>query len=133
MESVQIIATSTPTVTVEPIKTEFGDKPSPDFPTNIPLEQKVKINQSYGLDYIGQKQLTIVFMSMKTVKQNYDLYFNFLKEDGWIISNKYESEKLASLSSLYGTKGNNEINVTTSSNDFGSTTKSMINISVLKK
>lgn len=113
-----------------PKKTNFGEIPSPDFPTNIPLEEGVKINQSYSLDYIGQKQLTIVFMSMKTIKENYNLYADFLKKDNWNISNKYESKDLAS---LYAVKGQNEINVTISSNDSNTITKSMVSISVLKK
>ena len=125
-----IINTKTASASAEPKKIEFGAKPAPDFPTNIPLEQGVNVKQSYGLDYIGQKQLTFVFVSMKTLKENYALYSDFLKKDTWTISNKYESEKLAS---LYGIKGNNEINVTVDANSSSDVAKSMISISVLKK
>ena len=124
------VNTKTISVSTEAKKTEFGAKPAPDFPTNIPLEQGVNVKQSYGLDYIGQKQLTFVFVSMKTLKENYALYADFLKKDTWTISNKYESEKLAS---LYGIKGNNEINVTVDANSSSDVAKSMISISVLKK
>ncbi len=106
----------------EPVKTDFGEKLPVDFPTNIPIEKGAKVNQSYSLDYTGQEQLTIVFPSVKTIKQNYDLYTAFLKKDGWTVSNKYESENV---SSLYGTKENNDINITI--------TKEQVSISVLTK
>lgn len=114
---IAITATST-----EPTRTDFGTASAPDFPSNIPVEQGVKVNQSYSLDYSGQKQLTIVFSTTKTVKQNYNLYADFLKKDGWAIANKYES---VNVSSLYGTKQSNDINVTI--------TKEQVSISVLKK
>ncbi len=119
----------TPVSIPEPVKTDFGTKAPPDFPTNIPLEKEATINQSYALGYTGQKQLTIVFSSAKTIKQNYDLYAAFLKKDAWRVTNNYES---ATVSSLYGIKGNNEINITIS-NGTATTTKSQVNISVLKK
>lgn len=113
----------------QPTKTDFGTATPPDFPTNIPIEKGAVVNQSYSLDYAGQKQLTIVFPSTKTVAANYALYADFLKTDGWTVSNKYESAKL---SSLYATKEINEINVTISES-VSTTTKSQLSISVLKK
>ncbi len=118
-----------PVSSPEPKKTDFGNKAPDDFPSNIPVEQGAKITQGYSLEYPGQKQLTIVFSSTKTIKQNYDLYAAFLKKDGWTISNKYES---ANVSSLYGVKGNNDINVTISIGA-GASVKSQVSISVLKK
>lgn len=118
------------TTTPEPKRTDFGTKMPTDFPTDIPVEKGVKVEQSYSLNYVGQKQLTIVFLSTKTVKENYALYADFLKKQNWSISNKYESTKL---SSLYGTKESNDINITISENTTASTTKSQVSISVLKK
>ncbi len=106
----------------EPQKTDFGSSLPVDFPTDIPTESGVKVEQSYGLNYAGQKQLTIVFASAKTVEENYALYDDFLTKQGWLISNKHEGQELAS---LYGTKENNEINVTIS--------ETRVSISVLKK
>ncbi len=120
---------ATNAISTEPTKTDFGENLPIDFPTNIPVESGVKVNQSYSLDYIGQKQLTIVFPSTKTIKQNYDLYTDFLKKDNWAVSNKYES---ITISSLYGTKERNDINVTISAGT-GTSTKSQVSISVLKK
>lgn len=116
-------------VQTEPQKTDFGTSTPTDFPIDIPTEKGAKIEQSYSLNYSGQKQLTIVFPSTKTVKENYTLYADFLKKQKWIVSNKYESEKL---SSLYGTKESNDINVTLSENTTVGL-KSQVSISVLKK
>lgn len=117
------------TVTSIPQKTDYGANVPTDFPTDIPVEKGVKFEQSYGLSYVGQKQLTIVFLSTKTVKENYSLYADFVKKQGWVIFNKYENEKL---SSLYGTKGDNDINVTISENT-AAPVRSQVSISVLKK
>ncbi len=116
------VVTPVSPITPEPTKTDFGEKLPTDFPTNIPIEQGANVNQSYSLDYIGQKQLSIVFSSTKTIKQNYTLYADFLNKDGWTVSNKYESD---TVSSLYGQKENNDINITI--------TKGQVSISVLKK
>lgn len=105
-----------------PVKTDFGNKKPTDFPTNIPIEQNATTTQSYNLDYGTQKQLSIVFSTKKTIKQNYTLYADFLKKDGWNVINKYEN---ANVSSLYATKENNDINITIS--------KGQVSISVLKK
>lgn len=116
----------------EPQRTDFGASVPTDFPTDIPIEKGVRVEQSYGLSYAGQKQLTIVFLSAKTVKENYVLYANFLKKQNWSISNTYESTKI---SSLYGTKESNDINITMSDNSSGMSIsmKSQVSISILKK
>ena len=118
------------TPTQEPQRTEFGTNIPTDFPTDIPVEQGIAVEQSYSLNYVGQKQLTIVFISSKTVEENYALYADFLKNKNWNISNKYESIKV---SSLYGTKESNDINVTISDNTSNPSAKSQVSISVLKK
>ncbi len=123
-EQAPVVSIIAPEVAVisEPARTDFGNVLPTDFPTNIPVEQGAKVSQSYSLDYVGQKQLTIVFPSTKTIKQNYTLYADFLKTDGWNVSNKYESENVSSLGAL---KENSGINVTI--------TKGQVSISVLKK
>lgn len=120
----------TATATTTPQKTDFGTSMPPDFPTDIPIESGVQMEQSYSINSSGQKQLTIVFLSDKTVKENYSLYADFLKKQNWNISNTYESLKV---SSLYGTKGNNDMNVTISENTSTTSIKSQVSISVLKK
>lgn len=122
--------TSTTTQSTEPQLTDFATKMPTDFPTDIPVEKGIKFEQSYSLNYVGQKQLTIVFLSAKTVKENYTLYADFLKKQDWVIFNKYESIKL---SSLYGTKNKEDINVTISANTSNAYAKSQVSISILKK
>ncbi|OHA81851.1 MAG: hypothetical protein A2675_01745 [Candidatus Yonathbacteria bacterium RIFCSPHIGHO2_01_FULL_51_10] len=117
-------------LTQEPTRTDFGASPPPDFPTNIPLEEGAGVTQSYSLSYTAQKQLTLVILSGKTIKQNYALYADFLANDGWSISNTYES---ATVASLYGRKENNEINITISADSGGNAARSQVSISVLKK
>lgn len=119
-----------PPVVVEPTRTDFGTNVPSDFLPKIPLETGAKIVQSYSLNYVGQKQLTIVFLSTRTVKENYTIYENFLKREKWSISNKYESP---SLSSLYGTKEGNDINVTISEAKSSTSARSQVSISFLKK
>lgn len=120
----------TAVVSPEPQKTDFGTKMPTDFPTDIPVEKGAPVAQSYSLNYVGQKQLTIVFPSSKTVTENYILYTDFLKKQNWNISNKYESEKV---SSLYGMKESNDINITISENTSSPSAVSQVSISVLKK
>ncbi len=118
------------TTTQEPVRTDFGTDVPADFPADIPIEDGAQAEQSYSLNYAGQKQLTIVFLSTKMVKENYVLYADLLAKQGWNVSNKYESPKLFS---LYGMKESNDINVTISENTSATSTKSQVSISVLKK
>ena len=120
--------------TPEPKKTDFGTTIPSGFPTNIPLEKGLKTEQSYLLDYTGQKQLTIVFLSTKTVAENYALYTNFLKKENWKVGNKYEGEKLSFLYGTYGEGEVHDINVTISEHtQASSSAESKVSISVLKK
>ena len=108
-------------------RTDFGTVAPADFPTTIPLEAGVLMNQSYSRDYPDQKQLTAVFTSKDEMKKNYDKYTDFLKQDRWVMMNTYEGENL---SSLYAVKEKNEINVTVSAGTAGG---AEVSISVLKR
>jgi len=125
----QPLAEQTPIAQEEAQKTDFGSKIPSDFPTDIPLEDGAEVEQSYSLNFTGQNQLTTGFSSTKTVKENYTLYADFLEKQQWNISNKYESEKL---SSLYGAKESNDINITISENT-ATGLKSQVSINILKK
>jgi hypothetical protein len=121
--SVPPITTST-TPSQEPLKTDFGQTIPPNFPGNLLIEKEVVPSQSYQLDYDDQEQTTMVFSSLKTVKETYTEYFTTLEKEGWSISNQYEGEIV---SALYGAKGNMEINVTISTDAGGS----QVSVSVL--
>jgi len=113
-----------------PQKTDFGTSVPTGFPTDIPIEKGAKFQQSYSLNYDSQKQLSIFFLSAKTVKENYALYTNFLKKQNWNILNTYDNP---AVSSLYGTKENNDINVTISQSASNTSAKSQVSLSVLQK
>ena len=113
-----------------PVRTDYGKKVPSDFLSSIRVPERVVLTQSYILEYPDQKQLTITFPSTKSMKHNYNLYKDFLKEDQWVTTNAYESEHV---SSLYGTKGNNDMNITITASETEPTTSSNVSISVLKK
>lgn len=106
----------------EPLRTEFGADLPTNFPTSIPIEEGALNEQSYSLAYPGQKQLTIVFPSTKTVNENYLLYIDFLTTDMWTVVSSYENDSIAT---LYAMKDNNDINITI--------TAEQVSISVLKR
>lgn len=104
----------TPKSFPEPAKIEFVDRFPTDFPADIPVEKEFKLTQSYTLDYPDQKQLSIVFPSMKTVKENFAFYSDYVKKEGWTIVNQEEGD---SLSFLYATKEGMEMNITITETD----------------
>lgn len=97
-----------PTVGQNPLRVDFSDKLPDDFPSDIPVEQEADFDQSYRLDYPEQKQLTVVFRSVKTLEENQFLYADFFRRNGWIISNRYDIENI---SAIYAAKGRVELNV----------------------
>ena len=115
----------------QPEKTDFGTSLPADFPANMPLEKGITVEQSYRLNYEGQNQFSLVFLSDKSVAENYATYGTFLEKEKWNISNKYQSKNLAS---LYGSKESHDINVTISEHmQASSSAESKVSISVLKK
>ena len=114
-----------------PEREDFGQAVPPNFPTDIPIEAGAQVEQSYGLnEQTGSEQLTIVFVSGKSVKENYDLYLSFLKDGEWDVLNTHEDP---ALSALYGTKEQYDINVTISEYSSSGIVASQVSISVLKK
>ncbi len=61
IEQTPVVLTATSTQNQEPKKTDFAEKLPGDFPTNIPIEQGAKINQSYSLDYAVQNSSPLYF------------------------------------------------------------------------
>lgn len=92
----------------EPTKTEFGTAFPTGFPSDIPVEKDVKFTQSYTLDYPQAQQLSIVFGSKKTMKENYALYSDYVKKEGWTILNTHEKHEF---SFLYALKENMDMSV----------------------
>jgi hypothetical protein len=118
-----------------PAKKSFGQKLPDDFPASIPVPQGIDLSQSYSLDYSNasssKSQLTVVFGSKKTVKENYNSYSTFLKKDGWNIISLNAS---TTISSLYANKTNQDINITISQeSDSSTTTVSLVSITVFNQ
>ncbi len=109
----------------QPTKTDFDNALPDGFPSDIPVEQGVVFSQSYQLDYSGQKQLAVVFQSAKTIEENRSLYDDFFIKNGWVISNRYDSD---GISAFYAAKGNVELNVVVSGAD--APKKSQVSLSV---
>ncbi len=127
------IATVPPQVTndvAELPKVALGETLKTDLPTDLPLIQEATLDQSYRLDYPDQKQSTGVFLSEKTVKENYALYEAFLNKEGWTIINNYESD---TLSALYALKENDALNITISRTEGDAPKQSEVSVSILKK
>jgi hypothetical protein len=124
-----------------PAKTSFGQKLPNGFPTSIPVPQGIDLSQSYSLDYSNasssKSQLTVVFGSKKTVKENYNSYSAFLKKDGWNIVSVNASTTISSLyatKSNFATKSKQDINITISQeSNFSTTTVSLVSVTVFNK
>lgn len=114
----------------EPKKTEFGLGFPVGFPLDIPIEKDVKFTQSYRLDYPGQNQLSVVFPSTKTVKENFGLYKDYAEKHGWNLSKGEEKSEIAF---LYATKEGVEMSMTVNEDASASAVKSQVSISILKK
>jgi hypothetical protein len=80
-----------------------------NFPAEVAIEDGAVLEQGYTLASAEHEQNTVVFVSQKTVKENYEAYKAQLEKDFWIIVNGNESE---TISSLYALRRNDEINVT---------------------
>ncbi len=119
----------------EQVKTELNKSIPEAFPKNLPLETDLKIDQSYVISYETKKQSTLVFSSNLSVKENYYIYSDFLKNDKWNIINDYSSS--TEMMSLYATKFNfvlnlvDDITITITKGPFGQP-KSEVSISLLK-
>ncbi len=114
----------------EPQRTDFGMNLPVGFPIDIPIEKDVQFTQSYSLDYPGQRQLSIVFLSTKTVKENFDLYKNYAEKDGWNTSSNGEKLEIAF---VYATKERMEMNVMVNKDTSTPVSKSQVSISILRK
>ena len=118
-------------VSDSPQKKEFGQAVPPNFPTDIPIENGAQVQQSYAMDeQAGSEQLTVVFLSKKSVQENYIVYLAFLRDHQWNVLNMNDD---ATVSAVYGTKAQYDINVTISEHALPGVEASQVSISILKK
>lgn len=83
------------------------------FPVNIPLEAGAQIEQNYNVDLADKTQASRRFASTKSLAENYKLYGDWLKQDGWEIQNTLDNSDLKALSAI---KGEGSLNITISQN-----------------
>lgn len=96
-------------------KKEVAKEQAPSgFPADIPIEAGAKIVQNYQADTTdGRHQATRVFESAKTVKQNYQLYLDWLTKNGWEVKTKSAADIVAS---IYAVKSGSQLTATISKN-----------------
>ncbi len=80
------------------------------FPTDIPLNGKTAITQSYSATYPNStaKQATISFTSSKSSKDNFAFYKKWASDNEWQIINQTDQD---AIKSLYLKKDNSDINL----------------------
>ncbi len=72
-------------VNVEKTDVEISKLPE-KFPSNIPLEEGAEVIQNYNSETPeGQFQATRQFETKKSLAENYALYTDFMKKNGWEI------------------------------------------------
>lgn len=93
------------------VKTEIDLATAPDkFPDSVPIESGVKIIQNYSATAInGTYQATRVFETNKTLDENLKIYTDYLKKNGWTISDTINQ---LTYKAVFGTKGTQQLQVT---------------------
>lgn len=67
------------------------------FPANFPIEKNVPVNANYTAQAEGAFQSTRQFISTKSVAENFKIYNDFLKKDGWTIQAVLDQENIKSI------------------------------------
>jgi hypothetical protein len=98
-----------------------------NFPADVAIEEGAVLEQGYTLAVADNEQNTVVFTSAKSAKEVYAAYKDQLEKDRWILIADNESD---TVSSLYGLRRSDEINVTIVSQKDGG---SEVSISVVTK
>ncbi|MDP3993941.1 MAG: hypothetical protein U1C57_00455 [Candidatus Doudnabacteria bacterium] len=101
--------------TAELVKKELAPNEAPaGFPAEIPIEEGAVIAQNYEVDAPdGRHQATRVFISTKTVSQNYQIYSQFLSQNDWEIISQLREENYAA---LFAAKDGGNLSISISKN-----------------
>lgn len=101
-------------IEIEPQKTEYGTVAPQDFPQDFLSEVNTPLEQSYVLEYPGQRQSTIVFVSEKSITDIQKIYTDYFVNNQWVImNNSVDIDSVA----FYAKKGTDEINLVVSRRD----------------
>lgn len=112
--------TQTPTTTDNSKKDDIGKKEvavtqmPAKFPTDMPMEAGASITQNYNAyPKDGSVQATRVFVTSKSLAENYSIYQSYLKNNGWDIKSSIDQDNYKM---LYGVKGAGNLNISIDSN-----------------
>lgn len=65
------------------------------FPNNLPLEAEAKVTQNYNATTNdGRVQATRVFETSKTLDENYKIYSDYAKNNGWSLNTGIDQKDL---------------------------------------
>ena len=95
----------------EPTRVESGNDVPEAFPTELILEENLVVNEGYTLQYLENQQVTVTFLSQKTVTEVYEAYTSYLESNAWAVMRSSEVDTIAS---IYALKRNDDLNVTIS-------------------
>ncbi len=107
-------------------KQEVDAAKLPDrFPSSLPLEPGAMIIQNYNATAAnGMYQATRAFVTSKTLAENFRVYGDYLKKDGWTMVNTVNQENFKVLSAA---KGKESLQVTM--NEYSSNHRKTVEIS----
>lgn len=111
-------------------KTEVAQDKLPEkFPATLPIEEGAKITQNYNATANdGRYQATRAFETSKTLAENYTLYNNWLKSNGYTISSTVDEDVYKMVS---GTKDKQTVQVSVSENTASKTKTVTISLTQL--
>lgn len=96
-------------------KTHVDFSKTPEkFPENVPIESTAKLTQNYNSTTSeGHFQATRTFETQSTLEENFKLYTDFLKIDGWDIRANTDTP---TYKMLLGIKGSQSLQITIDEN-----------------
>jgi hypothetical protein len=74
-----------------------------EFPAGLPLEAGAPVTQNFTAEgENGLQQSTREFVTERSLAQNFEIYSDFFKRDGWKIQNTTDTEYVKSISAIKG-------------------------------
>lgn len=100
------------------------------FPSNMPIEKGATITQKYNaVAADGRYQATVVFITEKTLAENFALYSKYMSKNGWAVTNSIDNEDYKM---LLGVKGNSNLQITMDKNSSTGVLTVSINLTTVK-
>jgi hypothetical protein len=98
---------------IKTVQVEKSQLPT-KFPTDMPLENDTEVTQNYNAtSENGGFQANRTFVTKKSLKDNYNIYTQYLKTHGWNITASVDQD---SYKMVTGSKGNQQLQISISEN-----------------